>query len=655
MRLLRFSDFFILFLIISSFLSYSQNPISLPTEYKQQPFDVVHYDATIDLLKGMEKRISGVCSIYFKWTQNPQGKNFYFHLKDLNVDSAFYLGKKVSVTFQREDTLDYSYYILSNLEGNEGDTVVATIYYSGVATNEGGNNPFGGVFLIDSVFFANGVGFQNEYVSATQHWLPSYDHPSDKATFKFKFIFPLGFQVATNGKIEEFGLVGDSANYIVASSKFPIATYLMTFALGRFKKATLDPWNLPGNIEKVVYYLPQDEEAVLFAFNNFAKYFYSLQNRFGRYPFEQIGYVVVPFENGAMEHQTMITFPSNYVQRLYTNRDTNNIMALHELSHQWFGNSVSPLDFRDAWFNESFATFSESVYLDMMFGTDAYLKDLLRKKNYYINYVTKKEGLLPLYGFSRKSPSSNYPSTIYVKGAVVIGMLRYMLGDEMFFDLIRNYLDYFAYQSCSTNDFLNYSVGYTLQNLYWFFEQWVFQSGYPNLEIRVTQYVHNLNKASAFLTIRQTQPHSYGQYFNIPVELNFLLPNNKTLDTVVILPFNELTSWIDSLPPFVSFNTNLGRKVVSLFSSNIYTSIEEENREDYYCFYLNDKVIIRIPVVTAMVDFSIYDVFGRLVFSGKNHITNGLAQIDVSFLSNGIYFVFIDTGNGWKKMKFIKN
>ncbi|MFN3780841.1 MAG: hypothetical protein ACK4SO_01540, partial [Candidatus Kapaibacteriota bacterium] len=207
---------------------HSQNRISLPIEFRQQPFDILHYDATIDLRNGMQRQISGVCNIYFRWTRDPKDNYFFFHLRSLNVDSVFYQHKKIEHYFAKEDTIDYSYYILKNLDGEENDTVLVTIHYSGTATNEEGTNPFGGVFLIDSVLFANGVGFHNEYVSATQHWLPCYDHPSDKATFRFTFLYPKGFTLATNGKTEMIKNLDDTTEILIASSNFPIATYLMT-------------------------------------------------------------------------------------------------------------------------------------------------------------------------------------------------------------------------------------------------------------------------------------------------------------------------------------------------------------------------------------------------------------------------------------------
>lgn len=652
----KFKDFFLCITFCVYNFAFSQNPISLPTQFFPQPFDVIHYDATIDLRNGMSKQISGICNIYFVWTQDPTNKDFYFHLRGLLVDSVFYQSQKVNYSFAAIDTLDYSYYILSDLAGKEQDTAVVTIYYSGIATNEGRQNPFGGVFLVDSVLFAIGVGFQNDYVSATQHWLPCYDHPSDKATFRFKFIFPSEFEVATNGIVVESGFIDDTSKYIVASSKYPIATYLMTFAMGKFKKIDLDTWNMPPKITTEVFYLPEDEVAVRFAFNNFAKYFFTLQNAYGIYPFEKIGYVVVPFEAGAMEHQTMITFPRNYVQSLYANNDTNNIMALHELSHQWFGNSVSPLDFRDAWFNESFATFSESLFLERVVGRDSYLKDLLRKRNYYINYVANHEGLLPLYNYSRKPPSSNYPSTIYVKGAVVVGMLRYLLGDEMFFDLIRNYLDNFAYQSRSTIDFLNFSIGYTAQNLYWFFEQWVFQAGYPILEIRSTQYLKNANESSALVTIRQVQPSNYGNYINLPVELNFQLSNGKSLDTVVVLPGNEATYWFDSVPTYVSLATNFGRKIVSLYSSTVYTSVEDlqENTKDFIVCQTDDRIIIKQRNNNNVVKYTLSDLLGKIILEGSLEPKDEVFVLDISNLQSGVYFLFVQNSIQISSHKILK-
>ena len=647
-------EFLVCIFLCSFFNLHAQNPISFPLEFKPQPYDILHYDAYIDLRQGMDKFVSGICEIKSIWTQNVTSSNFYFHLRELSIDSVFYNDSPIDYIFHEEDTMDYSYYIIPNLQGNFNDTFRVKIYYSGTMTNEVGSKPFGGVFLADSILFAIGVGMHNQYVSTTQHWLPCYDHPSDKATFHFQFITPKDFTIATNGITRLAGYTNDGYPIWESSSTFPIATYLMTFAMGKFNTMKLDEWDLPSNIESIVYYPPQDEEAVRFAFNHFAKYFYAMQNRYGRYPFEKIGYVIVPFSEGAMEHQTMITFPKSVVHDIYNSKDTNNIMALHEFSHQWFGNSVSPLDFRDAWFNESFATYSEAAFLELISGKDAYLKDLLQKKNYYLNYSTKYEGILPIYGFSRKPPSSNYPSTIYWKGAVVVGMLRYYLGDEKFFDLIRTYLDQFAYQSRSTFDFINFCNYYLTENINWFFDQWIFGKGYPILNINVIQHPLSDTLSSIEIKISQVQPKDYGLYIHLPIEFNFKLAENRSIDTVLEMNQIEQTFVLDSFPRILNLSVNQGKKVVSLFSANFFLSTEEDRQESTPQIEITPKeIIIKSSDRAQTLNYAIYDIFGNEIIRQTVMQSEEVVPLDIISLANGVYFITVDTKIGKIHKSFI--
>lgn len=220
-------------------------------------------------------------------------------------------------------------------------------------------------------------------------------------------------------------------------------------------------------------------------------------------------------------------------------------------------------------------------------------------------------------------------------------MLRYLLGDELFFDVIRNYLDQFAYQSRSTNDFLNYTIAYTNLNLYWFFEQWVFQAGYPILEMNAKQYVKSNNTSSLLLTIKQVQPESYGTYFNVPVELNLQLPNNKSFDTVVTLNSKEQTYWFDTIPTFITLSSNLGRKVVSLFSSTVYTSVEADTQDDLTIYNNNDKAIVKLNTQSNSIDYAIFDILGRKLAESTTFSQNGYFQIPLSGISNGVYILML--------------
>lgn len=623
--------------------------ISKPTEFIPQAFDIIHYDISLDLTKGLNKFISGKSKMFFVWKERPAISCFYFHLKDLSVDSAFFDDSiYVSPELQSDSEIDYVYYQICNLIGEIGDTHSITVYYSGEATMERAENPFGGVFLTDSILFAIGVGFRSDYVSTTQHWLACYDHPSDKATYRIRFSVPAGFRIATNGITKFIGKANDSTEIWETSSSFPIATYLLTFAMGRFLRINPGKEFLPQNLDYSIYCSPLDSTAVDWAFHNFYHSFFAMQNRWGKYPFEKIGFVVIPFNSGAMEHQTMVTFPRSVVQQLYNNRDSLNIMACHEFAHQWFGNSVSPLDFRDVWFNESFATYSESIFLEQMLGEEAYFKKLLSDKGTYIKYIVGYEGPIPLYDFPRKMPSSNYPATIYYKGSVVLGMLRYHLGNELFFDMIRRYLDLNAYSSKSTFDFVQFCESFSGQNLQWFFNQWVYGKGYPIFEIRVNKKQISDSLASALLHFRQIQPKSYGSYLNVPVEINFLLADSSRFDTVVVVPSVDSKLKLDSIPNFVSLNFNGGKKVIGLYTFVTYLGVDNEIRENSNdIFWSNLTRTLNINgICYGKSQITIYDLSGKVLSSQYfDTFENESVALELPPLTNGIYYIHLICNN----------
>lgn len=650
----------ILLLFLLFFLQGSPafSQISKPTEFIPQAFDILHYDVWLDLTKGMEKFIAGKSKMIFVVKENPLSACLYFHLRDLTIDSAFFDDTIfVDPEPQTDSEIDYLYYKICNLPGSINDTHSVTVYYSGYATNEGGENPFGGVFLLDSILFANGVGFRNDYVSTTQHWLACYDHPSDKATYRISFRIPSGLTIATNGITKFIKRLDDGSEIWETNSRFPIATYLLTFALGPFIEIQPGYEYLPESLIYSIFCTKKDSLAVQWAFRNFYHNFFAMQNRWGRYPFEKIGYVVVPFERGAMEHQTMITFPSSVVNDLFNERDTLNLMACHEFAHQWFGNSVSPVDFRDVWFNESFATYSESILYELIIGKDAYFRKLLFDKDIYIRQIIGFEGALPLYNFPRKYPSSNYPSTIYYKGSVVIGMLRYHLGDDVFFDMMRYYLDSNAYTSKSTEDFVNFCESFSQEDLQWFFNQWIYGKGYPNFDIKVQKTKISENFAKVRLRFRQIQPKTYGSYLNVPVEINFLLSDSSRFDTVVVVPNVECEIELDSIPDFVSIGFNGGKKVVGLYTYALYLNSEDENQNDNFrILWQNDTktVLITFPNEEECL-ISIFDLFGRIHYIEKhNPANNNPFLLNFSMLPKGIYFVQLIT-NHRKKIEQILN
>ena len=526
-----------------------------PLEHRPQPFDVLHYDAELDLTRAPARDMRGVVDITIRWIADSGSRYFAFHLRDLTIDGAWHNGTPVTVTSVGEpSSASYHHRIDPPTVPAAGDTTTVRIAYHGAMTDERGPGTWGGVGSSDSILFAMGVGFLNNYVSTTQHWLPSYDHPSDKATFRGRFKTIGGFITASNG------LVSTSTNGDTTIAEWttaiPTATYLLTFATGRY--VGLDFGSDP--VPMVLYVKPADSVAARTSFRLLPRMVSGFSERFTPYPFEKVGFVSTPI--GAMEHQTMVSYPTFLVRR----PDTINLIAAHELAHQWFGDLVTPADFRHVWLTESFATFCESVWAEELFGFNEYLAWQESKLSRYINQIAQAEGILPLYDFPRAQPSSNYPETIYQKGALVVGMLRYEMGDTSFFSAMRDYLSTHSFGIATTEDLLRVLERHHSAPLDWFFDQWVYGKGWPEVAVRAVSEPGEGGYRRLRVEIEQTPLGEQRVYRRLAVPLFFEGASDPTVaqTRVVMLDSARQTFVLDSVPSFTALRVNRGTIMRSL-------------------------------------------------------------------------------------------
>jgi aminopeptidase N len=611
--------------------------VSGPLSHVQQPFDVVHYDAEVDLTKAPSRQMSGRVTIGLRWSPgDEQSAYFAFHLRSLRVDSAWYNGEPVSVTTHGDSTLAaYHHRITPPTRPMPGDSGTVVIAYSGAMTDELGRGDWGGVGSTDSTLFAMGVGFLNNYVSTTQHWLPSYDHPSDKATFRGRFRTIGGYVTASNGLVT-FSTSGDTTISEWRTS-IPTATYLLTFATSRY--VALDFGSDP--VPTVVYTKPRDSAATRTSFRLLPRMVRSFSERFIPYPFEKVGFVNTPI--GAMEHQTMVSYPVGLSQR----GDTVNMTGAHELAHQWFGDLVTPTDFRHAWLTEAFATYCESLWSEELDGHAGYLRAQGQKASRYISSVANREGLLPLYDFPRASPSSNYPETIYVKGAVVVGMLRYEMGDSAFFQALRDYLTTYAFGNATTEQLRAVLERHHGAPLDWFFDQWVYGKGWPEITIDGSWTAYGNGRSRVTLKVEQKPIGDARVYRRLPVELYFtgLADTIVRSTAVVMLDDASQTFVIDSVPDFSTIKANQGFEVQPLLRVRTISGVEQSALDsgDVVFFVKPNPTDGSGPLTVQVrnvdecqgVNYELYDSRGRRIGTGSSNLCEFVIPTDG--ISSGAY------------------
>ncbi len=610
---------------------------SNPVNSTPQNFDVGEYRANV-FFNTEKMTLSGRVEVVFTLKDN-QNPYLILNTYAMQIDSFSVNGKKCNISFQTDSidtnnvTLRLSDFSTTN---SPMDSNVAIIYYKGKIIGETGSNRFGGLFYEDNVLYNIGVCMKCSYVSTLRHWIPSYDHPSDKARFSIGYNIkaksdPKNLKIVSIGNFSSGGYGSDS---IVSANWWTdkqVATYLVNFAIGEFTAIYLPNEN---SISAAVHALNRDTIATKYNFQRFSNMLKCFEDKFGNYPYEKIDYVNTTL--GAMEHQTLVSYPLALNNQALSSKNSINNVAAHELAHQWFGNLVTPYDFRDAWLTESFATFSEAIWNEYELDTTntikiAYHQLLRAKANRYLNTISKNEGIFPIYDFVRSGKSSNYPETIYQKGAVVLGMLRYKMGDSLFFGGLRSYLSKYNQKNANIDTLINTLNVYSNKNWDWFFKQWVRNAGYPRIDAKVTKLSNRKIRVDVSRSANQVNTNQYDS-----LDLEFLaLTTNGNKTSLISLNQNESSKSqeIELDNDFTQLIYNSGRIVTTLAEVTITTATSIEETEDF-SIYPNP--------VSEVLNFSkefdnakIYNSMGQLISEKFSS-----SFIEVSNLADGLYMVY---------------
>ncbi|MEI8133566.1 MAG: M1 family metallopeptidase [bacterium] len=496
--MIRFSHILVAFVGMMILSETSQGQLAPLVRLNQmKSYDVKSYKATI-WLDRKQNTISG----WVEMNVLSMGEitEIVQHAKFIEIDSVFV--DDAPATFLTPDS-DGMYKVVGFPgQYHNGSNFTVKTYYHGKGMVEEGTNKWGGVHNEGNMMFAMGVGFNAPYVSCTRHWLPCFDEPDDKAdSVTLRFFADTSGIVVSNGLLTGYlaGTDGGKTNFYEWKITHPIATYLLTFAFGPFQKLSIkNPLNIPFD----VYSFAKDTaKARTLMEKRVVKALVYFDSLFGEYPFEKVGYVIAPI--GSMEHQTMITLVNSVL-------DTNNTTAVHELAHQWWGDKTTCFDFNEPWLNEGFATYSEALFQERFSGEKAYWQT---QHSNIASALTKGQDTISLFGAPYYThPRNNYPPVIYNKGAAVLGMLRYTLGDANFFTGLRAYGKYTAYSNATTEDFQGIVEDTLMRDLRYFVAEWMFGIGHP--AITVTWSKHD---STVRLQMLQTQDSVRIGFFRQPI------------------------------------------------------------------------------------------------------------------------------------------
>jgi aminopeptidase N len=297
-------------------------------------------------------------------------------------------------------------------------------------------------------------------------WFPANDHPRDKATYRFEITVPAPWVVAASGTLRSTEAAGDQTTYVWEMDK-PLASYLASINIDNYVVETAPG---PGGVTIRNYYPADMDEALkrdVAQTPDMLEYFTGL---FGPYPFDEYGIVVTDAAvdlchrpvGGALEAQTLTVFcPKPNVLE-------SNTLA-HELAHDWFGDSVSLKNWQDLWLKEGLATYAEWMW-------QTHNQDSGRLDEFMKN---QRESFIADSKIGEPPPDDLYRWESYGGGALAIHALRLQVGDEVFFKILRAYLDRYRYGNAGTEDFVAVAEEVSGQELSSFFDSWLEQTQVP--------------------------------------------------------------------------------------------------------------------------------------------------------------------------------
>ncbi|MDR6967423.1 aminopeptidase N [Flavobacterium arsenatis] len=442
--------------------------------FERMCFDVQRYDLNITI-NPEERSIVGYNDITFKAIkssntiqldlfENMQVDSIVFEHKNLDYKREF---GAVFITFDKALTVDDSYKKLR-------------FYYSGkpiVAQDA----PWDGGFVFNKD--KNGKPWIGVAVQGTgaSLWYPVKDSQSDEPDLgaSVKVAVPNGLMNVSNGRFIRSEELKNGYTSWLWEVKNPINNYNITVNIGDYvhlhdkhKDLDLDYYVIRGNEEKAKNHF-EEVKPMMDCF----------QSKFGKYPFAEDGYKLIETPYFGMEHQSAVSYGNKY-RKGYLGGDSSgtgigmlfDYIVIHETGHEWFGNSITSRDIADMWIHEGFTTYSETVFVECLYGYDKAMEYINGQKN----LVENRKKIIGSYGVNDKGPTDKY-----YKGSLLLNTLRHVINDdEKWWGIILKFSENYRHQIIDTETVIAFFNTESQMNFAPVFNQYLHHSNIPVLQIR---------------------------------------------------------------------------------------------------------------------------------------------------------------------------
>ncbi len=319
--------------------------------------------------------------------------------------------------------------------------------------------------------------FSDNWPNRARHWLPTIDHPYDKATCELIVTAPSHYQVVSNGLLVEETDLPSATRRTHWKQSVPIATWLFVLGAARF---AVEHYDEVGGRSLETWVYPKDREK---GFRDFsyptrqALEFFT--ESIGPYAYEKLANVQSASIGGGMEAATAIFYGEDLVRGDRSPRLRD--IITHEIAHQWWGNAVTEADWNDVWLSEGFATYFTLLFREHTYGRDDFVRGLEDARRRVLEFHQKEPGYRIVHE-NLDDMTQVTTSQTYQKGAWVLHMLRGVIGDDAFWRGVRAYYAEFSSRNATTADFRRAMEEASGRDLARFFRQWLERGGLPRVE-----------------------------------------------------------------------------------------------------------------------------------------------------------------------------
>ncbi|MFT7589096.1 MAG: aminopeptidase N, partial [Limisphaerales bacterium] len=498
--------------------------------------DVLRYQINLDITDFTNREIAGNCEILIR-SKIDGLSNLLLDLQGFIIDSVTVGSIPLSYTYN-SILLD----ITLPLVLNDFEEESITVYYHGQPAQD---PSWGGFYWAGDYAFNMGVAFDYAPHNFGRAWFPCFDNFVERSLFVFRITTSDNKKAYCNGLLESELDNGDGTITYEWRMQDEIPTYLASVAVAPYTEISYTYEGIIDDIPVILAAVPGDTSNARTHFQNLDFCIEQFEDKYGPHRFDRIGFAMVPFSGGAMEHATSIHYPRFAITGGSLDFET---LYAHELAHHWWGDNITCRTPEDMWLNEGWASWSERLFLEKVYGRAAYEASIRENHMDVIRYSHRRDGGVRR-AVSGVPHEYTYGSNVYDRGADVVHTLRGYMGDEDFFGCITSFQSTYQHSDVSSLDLQNHLTDCSGKDMSHFFNDWIFTPGWTGYSVD-SFYTEEMEAGQFFVRayLRQRLGEEGVYHTEVPLPLRFIAEDGAIQEETAML--SGVCGYYDIVLPF---------------------------------------------------------------------------------------------------------